>query len=469
MNHKAFNKFMIEIINEEISNFNNTKFTDVPDELFQKLKLRKFSDDANKSHMKLFKAKDGNNFLVKKIINEDIFKVYNLEDFQNPIATAVYDVHNDYFTGYEHQQSIQVKPEYKRIGIATAITDFAENIYKLPYKPTKLLTPDMQKFADKRFADNTNNPITELFNPYKNTNDILNEIEKNLKELLKENILEKLNEDTAYNFTEEDIDNCWQYYKSYLVDILNGEYDLNTAREDLQSLIGSEFDKRTKKTINEQPLNEKVNSFLNEEDYRGEHQAPNKNDSPMYDVTNAFSSDIYGSNALRMFGGYNSYDNYSIAIIQQAKNKPNKQIKIYRAVPAVVTNQEKINDYEKRMKEIQRRGKLPRDVTNWQNASEYYNWLDSEVEKLKTQPSDTTEKIKINNGDWVTINPMYAKEHGQNNLNNKYKVITKTVNAKNLFTDGNSVHEWGYVENLNEGVDKIKSGKKLYYHGRKMG
>jgi len=84
MSHKAFNKFMIEIINEEISNFNNTKFTDVPDELFQKLKLRKFSDDANKSHMKLFKAKDGNNFLVKKIINEDIFKVYNLEDFQNP-------------------------------------------------------------------------------------------------------------------------------------------------------------------------------------------------------------------------------------------------------------------------------------------------------------------------------------------------------------------------------------------------
>ena len=126
-------------------------------------------------------------------------------------------------------------------------------------------------------------------------------------------------------------------------------------------------------------------------------------------------------------------------------------------------------EYEKRIKEIQRRGKLPRDVTNWQNASEYYNWLDSEVEKLKTLPSDTAEKIKINNGDWVTINPMYAKEHGQNNLNNKYKVITKTVNAKNLFTDGNSVHEWGYVENLNEGVDKIKSGKKLYYHGRKMG
>ena len=47
-------------------------------------------------------------------------------------------------------------------------------------------------------------------------------------------------------FTEEDLDNCWSYYKSYLIDILNGEYDLDTAREDLRGLIGGEFDKRTK-------------------------------------------------------------------------------------------------------------------------------------------------------------------------------------------------------------------------------
>lgn len=45
-------------------------------------------------------------------------------------------------------------------------------------------------------------------------------------------------------FTEEDLDNCWTYYKSYLIDILNGDYDLKSAREDLKGLIGSEFDKR---------------------------------------------------------------------------------------------------------------------------------------------------------------------------------------------------------------------------------
>lgn len=76
-----------------------------------------------------------------------------------------------------------------------------------------------------------------------------------LKEIINEE-LQALPENAKYNFTEEDLDNCWQYYKSYLIDILNGEYDLNAAREDLQSLIGSEFDKRTKNGINEQALSE---------------------------------------------------------------------------------------------------------------------------------------------------------------------------------------------------------------------
>jgi hypothetical protein len=45
-------------------------------------------------------------------------------------------------------------------------------------------------------------------------------------------------------FTEDDLDACWSWYKSYLVDILNGDYDLETAREDLRGLIGSKFDQR---------------------------------------------------------------------------------------------------------------------------------------------------------------------------------------------------------------------------------
>ena len=250
--------------------------------------------------------------------------------------------------------------------------------------------------------------------------------------------------------------------------------------EDLQ-LFKHKFDEKRKTVRNNREFDYYTNLIdlldelidphenLNEdEDYRGEHQAPSKNgdDSPMYDVTNQFGEDIYGSNAVRMYGGYGSYDSYSIALIQRARNKPNMQVKIYRAVPKVISNQEKIGDYEKRMKEIHRRGKLPRDVDNFRNASEYYNWLDSEVERLKTLPSEDIEKVKINNGDWVTINPMYAKVHGQSNLNNMFRVLSKTVSAKQLYTDGNSIHEWGYSA-LNENLDEGLLNEKTYkvYHG----
>ena len=38
-------------------------------------------------------------------------------------------------------------------------------------------------------------------------------------------------------FTEEDIEINWFYHKEYLVEILNGDYDLDEAREDLAGLI----------------------------------------------------------------------------------------------------------------------------------------------------------------------------------------------------------------------------------------
>lgn len=183
-----------------------------------------------------------------------------------------------------------------------------------------------------------------------------------------------------------------------------------------------------------------------EEDYRGSHTAPGPNgdDSPMNDLTMQFGEDIYGSQAVRMFGGYGeSVDRYSIALIQHARNKPNMQVKIYRAVPSVITNQDKIADYEKRKKYVLKTGRLPRDVNNFRNSSEYYDWLSNEIERLKSLPVDDN-KVAINPGDWVTINPMYTKQHGQSNLNNKFKVLSKTVRANQLYTDGNSIHEWGY-------------------------
>jgi hypothetical protein len=52
--------------------------------------------------------------------------------------------------------------------------------------------------------------------------------------------------------------------------------------------------------------------------------------------------------------------------------------------------------------------------------------------------------LKINSGDWVTINKPYAISHGRSTLLGDYKILTKTVPARHLFTTGDSLHEFGY-------------------------
>jgi GNAT superfamily N-acetyltransferase len=216
-----------------------------------------------------------------------------------------------------------------------------------------------------------------------------------------------------------------------------------------------------------------IEEIIQEEllDYRGSHEAPepSDSDSPMYDVTMTYGEDIYGPQAMRLYGHF-PYDNYSIELIQMARNKPNMQVKIYRAIPKVISNIEKINDYTKRKKYILKTGKIPRDVDNFRNKSEYYEYLSDEIERLTGEPSG--DKVKINNGDWVTINPAYAREHGQSNIG-QFRVLTKTVSAKNLYNEGD-VNEWGYNEsisenlneNLNESTNFQEVPNDLYIHFR---
>jgi hypothetical protein len=79
-------------------------------------------------------------------------------------------------------------------------------------------------------------------------------------------------------------------------------------------------------------------------------------------------------------------------------------------------------------------------------------------------PSDVAEGAKINNGDWVTINPDYAKIHGEGPLGGNYRVIQQQVPARKLFTNGDSIHEFGYDESgkaLNELLSLISGGTSL--------
>lgn len=129
---------------------------------------------------------------------------------------------------------------------------------------------------------------------------------------------------------------------------------------------------------------------LSENEYKGSHTAPNRgsSNSPMDDLENTFGDDVYGPNCARYFGhGGGADDNFSCSVIRMAKGKPDQKIKIYRAVPKGVET--------------------------------------------------------INDGDWVTISPKYAKQHGSSYLDG-FKVLAKVVYAKDLFSDGNSIHEWGY-------------------------
>lgn len=60
----------------------------------------------------------------------------------------------------------------------------------------------------------------------------------------------------------------------------------------------------------------------------------------------------------------------------------------------------------------------------------------------------------INPGDWVTPSRKYAAMHGTSNLNGKFKIREAIVPADHLYTDANSLLEWGYDPNPAEAVTK---------------
>ena len=130
-----------------------------------------------------------------------------------------------------------------------------------------------------------------------------------------------------------------------------------------------------------------------DDDYRGSHQAPGPHfGAPLHDLTQAYPEDIYSNKALQYYGmghpEHKKMDMESLFKAQMYRNKPNASVSIFRAVP------EHVNE--------------------------------------------------INPNDWVTLSPAYAKLHGESRLGGKYKTLKKMVKAKELWTSGDSIHEWGY-------------------------
>jgi len=149
--------------------------------------------------------------------------------------------------------------------------------------------------------------------------------------------------------------------------------------------------------------------------YGGSHRPPGPDGgAPGHNVTTGsdggvFPNDIYSDKALQYYKTGDANDTEAINIINSMKGNPDMDVTIYRAVP----NESNITD--------------------------------------------------INNGDWVTTVKSYADDHAATGYGNRGnepgKVLSKTVKAKDIFTNGDSIMEWGYSPI----IDEIKP--KTIYHG----
>jgi hypothetical protein len=147
------------------------------------------------------------------------------------------------------------------------------------------------------------------------------------------------------------------------------------------------------------------------EDYRGTHTAPTSESAPAHDLTvnGVYPADVY----TRPDWYEQDVGLDEMRKIQRLKGNPNASITIYRAVP-----------------------------------------FDVAEEAKKT---GSPAKYVFRSGDWVTTSQKYAKDHGDSALNGKYRIFSKRVKAKDIYTNGDSIFEWGYNPATEE--EKTKKSK----------
>ena len=126
-------------------------------------------------------------------------------------------------------------------------------------------------------------------------------------------------------------------------------------------------------------------------DYVGQHRAPMRDEgAPAFDLAgDIYPDDIYSPKAVQYYGtGSKSMDRDTVDLLQSLRGEPDADVTIYRAVPRGVD--------------------------------------------------------RLNAGDWVTVNKQYALDHGEGALGGDFDIVERTVKAKDIFTNGDSIHEFGY-------------------------
>ena len=177
------------------------------------------------------------------------------------------------------------------------------------------------------------------------------------------------------------------------------------------------------------------------DDYAGLHRPPMRDSgAPAHDLTGGgaiYPDDVYSFQGLQYYGtGDRGLDAQTFALAQSLRGKPDAMVTIYRAVPA--SSEARIAKLEGYKRDYMRRGKVPEDYS----PKTFYDDVNREIAKLQANPSQSISAI--NRGDWVTINRKYAAQHGESARRGDYTIISKRVPARDIFTNGDSIHEWGY-------------------------
>jgi hypothetical protein len=130
-----------------------------------------------------------------------------------------------------------------------------------------------------------------------------------------------------------------------------------------------------------------------ETSYRGQHIAPGPDSAAAYDLT---MNDVYPKDVYVRPDWYegDSEGLTELRKIIRLKNRPDAPVWIFRAIPK------------------------------------------------KVKHPIYSKNIKV--GDWVTTNKKYARDHAEGHLNDEYEIISWRVKARDIFTNGDSIFEWGF-------------------------
>ena len=128
-----------------------------------------------------------------------------------------------------------------------------------------------------------------------------------------------------------------------------------------------------------------------EEEYRGEHGAPGREGASADDLT---QNGVYPADVYIRPDWYESNDGLKeLYKITRLRGRPDARVWIHRAIP----------------KSAYAAGK------------------------------------SISSGDWVSTSKEYARGHGESALNGDFKICSRIVRAREIYTNGDSIFEWGYA------------------------